>query len=95
MSRLINANLLIQDIQNDKTLDVEIRDYYAAKVDGMETAFDVEKVVETLDNEAQMLYSTQTFKPVKAWKNEYLIPIVEAGGTLGLFDVLEGAVKDE
>lgn len=44
------------------------------------TAYDVDKVVEKLDKEAQMLYSINSFAPVKAWENELLIPIVKEGG---------------
>ena len=49
-------------------------------IDMQSTAYDVDSVVEELDKDAQMLYSTHAFEPVKAWENKYLIPIIKSGG---------------
>lgn len=54
------------------------------------TVYDVDKVVEILDKDAQMLYSMGNFSPVKAWENKYLIPVIKAGGNLSFKDIVEG-----
>lgn len=81
-----NQQTMIPTISLMKVLEI---------IDNQPTAYDVDKVAEILDKEAHMLYSLQAFEPVKAWRNEYLIPIVKAGGTVSLMDILKGAVKDE
>lgn len=48
--RLIDADLLREDILNDSTFDNDTVNYYLDMVDGMETAFDAEKVVEQLES---------------------------------------------
>lgn len=47
--RPIDADTLIQDIKNDPVIDCDMAKYLVDKVDGMETAYDVDKVVEQLE----------------------------------------------
>ena len=47
--RLIDADLLREDILNGNTFDTDTVNYSLAMVDGMETAYDVDKVVEKLE----------------------------------------------
>ena len=48
MSRLIDADALREDILHDNTFDNDTINYYLNMVDGMETAYDVDKIVEKL-----------------------------------------------
>jgi hypothetical protein len=50
MRRLIDADELLYNIQADNTCDSDTKDYYIAMVEGMPTAYDVDKVVEQLEN---------------------------------------------
>lgn len=49
------------------------------KIESQPTAYEVDKVVDILEHDAQMLYSIQSLKPVKAWRNDLLIPVVKGG----------------
>jgi hypothetical protein len=49
------------------------------KVSTIGAAYDVSKTVEQLERDAQMLYSINAFEPVKAWRNDLLIPVVKGG----------------
>lgn len=102
MGRLIDAELLKQCYTGKNSLGTNDNDSkadYASirkMIDSQPTAYDVDKVAEILDKDAQMLYSMGNFSPVKAWENKYLIPVIKAGGSKSWVDILqEGAVKDE
>lgn len=49
MGRLIDADELRHDILHDSTFDNDTINYYIDKVGGMETAYDVDKVVERIE----------------------------------------------
>ena len=80
--RLIDADLLREDILNDNTFDNDTVNYYLAMVDGMETAYDVNKVVKQLkkhwceDCRKQEMCNHCSIK-------EFVL------------DIVKGAVKDE
>lgn len=48
--RLIDADTLRHDILHDNIFDNDTINYYLDKVDGMETSYDVDKVVKQLKN---------------------------------------------
>ena len=72
--KLIWELLEISEYDGDKIIMVK------DDIEKLPTAYDVDKVVEKLDKEAQILYSINAFTPVKAWECDKLIPIVKGGG---------------
>jgi hypothetical protein len=85
--RLIDADITIKDILKNAAHQARIGKpenarglkYAAELMEKQLTAYDVEKVVEKLEHDAQMLYSLNAFEPVKAWRNDLLIPVVKGG----------------
>ena len=62
------------------------------------TAYDLEKIVEKLDKEAQCLYSIHNFSPIKAWQNESLLPIIIDGNDIEIptqMEIPEIDLEDE
>ena len=82
--RLIDADKLIELANNHNNKMVDSND-----IARFPTTYNVDKVVDILEKDAQMLYSMRGFTPVKAWENKYLIPIVKAGGDKALTDILQ------
>lgn len=84
MSDLISRSELIRYI-NEHVLGAsdwakEIGQDFIDMVEKQPTAYDMDRVVEKLEHDAQMLYSLNAFEPVKAWRNDLLIPVVKGGG---------------
>jgi hypothetical protein len=73
--RLIDAD----EVKKLLTARYEGAEYIEKDIDRIPTAYNVEKVVEQLEHDAQMLYSINAFEPVKAWRNDLLIPVVKGG----------------
>lgn len=86
--RLIDAGLLREDILNDSTFDNDTINYYLNMVDGMETAFDVDKVVERLEKISKG-YKVQYRMGVFATEDDVSKAIKRA------IELVKGAVKYE
>jgi hypothetical protein len=97
MSDLISRKVLLAKVMEANPMGGMIGGKFIEDlIKNEECAYDVDKVVEILNKDAQMLYSMGNFSPVKAWENKYLIPVIKAGGSKTWMDILkEGAVKDE
>ena len=81
--RLVDADLLIDYIQSDKSGLCAAREFeydYIECINAQPTAYDTEKVVAKLEKEARMLYSIHAFEPVSAWETKDILPIVKGGG---------------
>ena len=76
--RLINAELLLDNLSGRLE---SIKDYDAIKevVNNMPTAYDVDKVVEQLEEKADEAHNG--YNPVVAFTIKNAIEIVKAGGT--------------
>lgn len=81
--RLIDADTLRHDILHDNTFDNDTINYYLDKVDGMETSYDVDKVVEQLKEYERYIYDAVSDE------DNYVIDTEKA------IEIVKGAVKDE